>query len=299
MLALELDAGDEVVVAAFGRPDAAHAVELCGARAAFADVRGETYTVDPASVEAHVSSRTKAIVPTHLFGVSADVRPIAGLAQARGLAVVEDALDAFGANDKGQRVGTFGDMACFSLGPGTGFVVTNDPHLSVRLRSLRDHGMEIVDARMQITRPGMDARMTALHAAAAQALLSHASDAADARIRLAKRYTEHLRRVPGVEPPSKPGGLRHVYESYVVRVAGDQTRDKLIVDLWGEGVETAAAGRAIHVEPYYRERYGLGEDDCPVAVQLARDALALPLWPGMDDATQDAVCDAIERCHAC
>ncbi len=291
--ALGAGPGDEVACPAFGAPAAAHAARLAGAAPRFADVHPDTFTLDPAGVEAVLSRDVKAIVATHLFGLSADLRPLAELARGAGAALVEDACDAFDANYHGRRVGSFGDLACFSLGPGSGFVTTDDPELSARLRALRGDGREIQEGRYAVTGPGLGVEMTALHAALCDARLNEVEARANERIRLAKAYARGLAEVEWARPQARPNGLRHAYEAYVIRVVGDVDRDKLIADLWAEGVEAAPGGMAPGREPFFQ-----GAPACPVAERLAEETLALPLWSGMDEATPEAVCAALVRAAA-
>lgn len=303
MLALDIGSHDEVVVAAYGSLAAAHAVEFCGGRPVFVDAAPETFTLDPAAADAAVTERTRAIVPAHTFGLSADMKRIVEIARKHGLCVLEDLAGALGANYKGQRVGSFGGIACLDFSPASvittsagGMALTDDPELSAKLHSLRGRGMEIADGRQQCVRPGLDCQMTEVQAAIGLAQMEKLQGLVDTRIELAKWYGQRLRGLKGIELPAKPDGLRHVYQSYVVQCGNDVDRDKLMADLRAERVETGFGGYALHMTTFYRDKYGLGSAQFPVAKRLSEKALALPLYPGMGEAAVDQVCSAIERC---
>ena len=303
LLALDVGPGDEVMVPDYAGLRVAHAVELCGATPVFADVEANTDTVAPAAIESALTERTRAIVPVHTFGLSADMRPIVDLARRHDVRVVEDASDALSAGCRGLSVGSFGDLVCLGLGPEGllttgrgGLVLTDDPELSAKARSLSEHGLEIADGRYQCLRPGLDCRMTEPQAAIGSVQLGKLDQLIESRIRLAKRYNSRLANVDAIRPPTKPDGFRHVYQSYVVQVGNGIDRSKLMLDLRAEGVETGFGTHALHLTTYYREKYDLQDEQFPVATELFRRSLALPLYPDMGEDAIDEVCAALGRC---
>ena len=295
MRALGLGPGDEVVVAAYGSPSAAHAVELCGATPIFSDVSADTYAIAPDAAAATITDRARAIVPTHLSGLPADMNALKQLAYERGLTLVEDAAGALGASFKGQAVGSFGRVVCIDFALGA-MALTDDPELSALMRSLRGDGREIVDGRYQIVRPGLDCAMSDRDAAVALERWDRLDARVAARIELAKRYDARLRTLAWLAPPRRPEGLRHAYQAYVAQVTDHVDRNALIADLQAAGIEANAGALALPLTPYYRDKYALEPDAFPVATRLADRALALPLDADMRGDAVDAVCDALERC---
>ena len=303
MLTLDVGPGDEVIVPDYGALRVAHAVELCGATPIFVDVEADTYTVSPAAIESALTERTRAIVPVHTFGLSADMKPIVGLARRHGVLTVEDASDALSASCRGLRVGSFGDLVCVDLGPQGlittgkgGLVLTDDPELSAKARSLSEHGLEIVDGRYQCLCPGLDCRMAEPQAVIGSVQLGKLGQLIESRIRLAKRYNSQLADIAGIRPPTKPDGFRHVYQSYVAQVEDGIDRSKLMLDLRAEGVETDFGTHALHLTTHYREKYDLHDEQFPVAAEIFKRSLALPLYPDLGEDAVSEVCAALRRC---
>jgi len=266
-------------------------------------VEAHTYTIAHAAIESALTERTRAIVPAHTFGLSADMRPIVSLARRHGVRIVEDASDALSASCRGLRAGSFGDLVCLDLGPAGllttgkgGLVLTDDPELSAKARSLCEQGSEIVDGRYQCLRPGLDCRMTEPQAAIGSTQLGRLDQLIESRIRLAKRYHAQLASLAAIQTPAKPDGFRHVYQSYVTQVGSGVDRSKLMLDLRVEGVETGFGAQTPHLTPYYREKYDLCDEQCPVAAELSKRSLALPLYPDLSDQAVNDVCAALRRC---
>lgn len=296
LAALQVGTQDEIVLPAFGALTAAHAVEHTRARPVFADVDPGTYTIDASAVAAALTAQTRVVVASHTFGLCADMEPLLELTRGRGLALIEDGAGALAASYRGQAAGTFGDLACFEMGPWGAVVLTDDADMSVRLHSLRGRGMEIVDGRYQCLRPGMDCPMAEVQAAVCAQLLAAWDPTADERIRLAKRYTCGLADRPSLRPQAKASGFRHMYASYVVTVEEPADRNALMSRMRGAGVETGRGGYALHDVAYYRDRYGLAPERFPEAHRLAGRALALPMHGALREAEVDRVLAALAEC---
>jgi dTDP-4-amino-4,6-dideoxygalactose transaminase len=289
LLACGVSRGDEVITSAHTFMATAEAIVHAGASPVFVDIDPATYTLDPRCVEAALTPRTKALVPVHLYGQSADMDPLLDLARRRGLKVVEDAAQAHGAEYKGRRCGSMGDLACFSFYPGknlggygdAGAVTGNDEALLQKVRKLRDHGRS---SKYEHDEIGFGERIDALQAAILGAKLPHLEAWTESRRRLAGRYVERLAG-SAVQTPRETPDLRHVYHLFVVRTPA---RDRLLEHLKhgqvGAGVHYPVP---LHRQPAFRASHGSLR--LPETERAAGEILSLPLYPEMPDAHVDEV----------
>ncbi len=294
VLALEIGAGDEVIVPAYTFPATANVVRLAGAKPVLVDVDPDTFTLAADRLEGALSSRTRAIVPVHLYGQCADMEPVLDFARARGLRVVEDAAQAHGAEYGGRRAGTLGDAAAFSfyptknlgaLGDG-GAVVTSDPDVAERARLLRSYGER---ERFRSLVRGRNSRLDAIQAALLAARLPYVEGWNERRRELADCYTSALARLDLVLP-RKGQGRRHVWHLYVVRSG---RRDELRRELAARGVETLVHyPRPVHRHPAYAD-LARGEGVLEVTERLAGEIVSLPLSPHLAEGELDAVVEAL------
>ncbi len=314
LAALGISPGDEVLVPAFTFVATANAVEYRGAIPVFVDIDLRTFNVDVGNIEAKITPRTRAIIPVHLFGLSAEMDPILALAGRHRLAVIEDAACAIGSRYRGRQVGALGIAGAFSFHPRKvittgegGAVTTDDEGLHERLRVLRNHGAKLSDlerhradhfALPEYEELGFNYRMTDLQAAIGLVQLGKAHKLIAQRQSLARRYTEVLKGLPGLRTPYEPEGDTHTYQSYVLLVEehARKSRDELAVALGREGIAVRQGTHAVHCLGYYRRKYGLKESDFPSAWRADRQSLTLPLYPEMDEATQGRVVTAVRDC---
>jgi dTDP-4-amino-4,6-dideoxygalactose transaminase len=294
--ALGVGPGDEVITTPFTFIATGEAISATGATPVFADIDPATYNLDPAAVEAALTARTRALLPVHLYGQPADMAALAAIAQRRGLALLEDAAQAHGAEIAGRRAGSLGHAACFSFYPGKnlgcygdgGAVTTDDEALAGRLRKLRDHGRSSKYVHDEL---GYGHRLDALQAAILAAKLPHLDAANAARRRLAARYRQLLAGADLVLP-YVPEGVTPAWHLYVVRTA---RRDALLASLRAEGIEAGIHyPLPLHLQPAYRS-LGLGAGSFPVAEAAAQQVLSLPLFPEMTDEQQERVAAAVIR----
>ncbi|HEY9721554.1 MAG TPA: DegT/DnrJ/EryC1/StrS family aminotransferase, partial [Oscillatoriaceae cyanobacterium] len=307
LLLVGVGPGDEVICPSMSFIATANAIVYCGAKPVFAEIDARTYTIDPASVEALLTPRTKAILVVHQ-GVAADLDELQAIADARGLAIVEDAAPAIGCTYRGRAIGDSPNPVCFSFHPrkvvtsGEGGLITvRDAESADRLRRLRHHGMSVSDlARHNSATPvfehydevGYNYRMTDLQAALGLAQMGRLETILAERRRLAARYETEIRaRVPWLEPPVCPGDRTHSYQSYIVRLKSDAPieRDALMAHLQARGVASRRGIMCAHLEPAYA-----GSPALPVSEQAWRETLILPLFPGMTDEDQEHVLRALE-----
>ena len=256
LLAHDIGAGDEVITTAFSFAATANAILLAGATPVFVDIEQDTYTIDPSLVEAALSSRTKAIMPVHLYGHPCDMQRLVSLAAPRGLVIIEDACQAHAAQIDGKPVGSFG-TGCFSFyatknmttGEG-GMVTTNDASLAERLRLLRNHGQKQRYCHVAV---GYNLRMTEIQGALGLVQIEKLEQLTERRIANSAFLTENLAGV--VQTPISRRGYRHVFHQYTIRVP--QKREAWVRGLRDRGIGTAIHyPLAIHQQPFYREHCG-------------------------------------------
>ena len=231
LAALDIQPGDEVIVPAFTWIATANVVEHLGGKVVFCDIDPETFNLDVSQLEAIITSRTKAVLPVHLFGLAADMDAINKIAKKHRLSVVEDAACGFGSRYQGKHVGTLGDTASFSFHPRKaittgegGMITTNDDALAERLRRLRDHGAAMTDLQRHLgARPylladhpdaGYNQRMTDIQAALGSAQMERAAEIIAERQRLAARYDEAFASLPWLRTPAVKEDFEHSYQSY-------------------------------------------------------------------------------------
>ena len=293
--ALDLKPGDEVITVPFTFIASAEAVTAAGGRVRFVDVEADTFTIDVRKAAAAVTAKTKAILPVHLFGQTADMDAVNALARDHGLAVVEDAAQAHGAAYRGRRAGALGDMACFSFYPTKnlggfgdgGAVVCATPERAERVARLANHGRS---GQYFHVEEGVNSRLDALQAAVLRLKLKRL-DTWNARRRdIARAYDRALAQVPSVRPPTVRPEREHVYHLYTVTT---DRRDELMAHLKSSGVACGAYyPHPLHRLPAYAY-LGHGDGDFPVSERLARTVLSLPMHPFLSDGEVERVCAAL------
>jgi len=298
LMALGVGPGDEVITPTYSFFATAGCVTRLGATPVFVDIDPVTFNADPDGIRRALSPRTRAILPVHLYGLTADLDPILEIAAEAGVPVIEDAAQAIGARYHGRFAGSFGRMACFSFFPTKnlggfgdgGLVTTTDAALARDLRELRNHGME---PKYYHARVGGNFRLDALQAAVLRVKAPHLGAWSDARRRNADRYrtlfAEYgLERT--VELPVEPPGLTHVYNQFVIRVP---ERDALRAHLTARRIGT----EIYYPVPFHRQacfrNLGRGSDRFPVADRAAATSLALPIFGELTLDEQRSVVGAI------
>jgi dTDP-4-amino-4,6-dideoxygalactose transaminase len=294
--ALNVGAGDEVIVPAYTFFATAGTVLSVGAKPVFVDIDPLTYLMDVGQLKKAVTAKTKAIIPVHLYGQSAEMNPILEIARERGLKVIEDNAQGFGADYLGRKTGTLGDIGCLSFFPTKnlgafgdgGMTVTNDAALAERMRMLRTHGWK---KKYHSEEVGYNSRLDALQAAILQAKLPHVDAWNNKRHELAHRYSIKLAPLGVVVPVEREWG-RHVYHLYIIR---SKKRDALQAFLKERGVSS---------EVYYPlpphlaapcRKLGYKDGDFPHAEQAAQETLALPMYPELAEGQQDDVISAVKE----
>jgi len=322
LVALGVGPGDEVIVPSLTWVATANVVETAGARPVFVDVCLDTFNIDPDAVARALTPRTRAIVPVSLFGLSAPMDAILGLAADRRIRVLEDDACAIGAYYHGRHAGTRADAGCFSFHPRKaittgegGMIVTGDAALAARMRSLRDHGASMSDlARHQSSRSfvlpefdvvGFNYRMTDLQGAVGVAQMSKLTWIMQERARVARRYDELLADVEWLRKPVTPADSVHGYQSYVCLFAPcvptianvddlHEQRNRLMAAMEQAGIATRPGTHAVHMLGYYRRKYELAAAALPNSLFADRLSLALPLYSQMTDDEQQYVVSTLK-----
>jgi len=302
LMAIDLGPDDEVITSPYTFFATGGSIWRTGARPVFVDIEPDTYNIDPAAIEAAITPRTRAIIPIHLYGQTADMAPIVEIAERHGLMVLEDAAQAIGASYQGRRAGTLGTAAAFSFYPSKnlggfgdgGMITTEDPVLARRMARLRVHGMEPKYHHHEV---GLNSRLDALQAAVLRVKLRHLDAWTAARREVADRYrslfaSHGLDEMVGL-PVERPGNF-HVYNQFVVRVPA-AIRDDLRQHM---------ADRKIGTEIYYPiplhlqacfAALGYKPGDFPRTEAAARETIALPIYPELAEAEQRLVVGAMHQ----
>jgi dTDP-4-amino-4,6-dideoxygalactose transaminase len=297
LLAAGVGPGDEVITAPFTFVATVAAIRYAGATPVFVDIDPASMTMNPGAMETAITSRTKVILPVHLYGQPADMQPIMTIAQRHGLKVIEDACQAHGAEYRGRRVGSIGDLAAFSFYPSKnlgafgegGAVTTGNDGWARTIRMMRDWGQE---QRYHHVIQGFNYRMDAFQGAILNVKLRHLNKWTEARRERAARYTQLLAG-SGVETPREMPYARHVYHVYVIRCLD---RSRLQQSLQQRGIQTGLHYPIpLHLQPAHRD-LGYREGQFPHAEAAAREVLSLPIYPEMPmefvEQVAAAVCDA-------
>ena len=289
--------GDEVIVPSFSFIATADTVSILGATPVFADIDPSTYNIDPAGLERLITPRTKAIVPVHLYGQSADMDPIMALARAHNLKVLEDTAQAIGATYKGRRVASIGDVGCISFFPSKnlggygdgGMVVTNSEEIFRRLMSLRAHGST---KKYFSEEQGWNSRLDELQAGILRVKLRYLDQWSNQRRKAAERYDRLLLNLPHVITPARNGFGDHVFHQYTVRVS---QRDEVQKQLAGLGVTTMVYyPTPMHLQPIYAS-LGHREGDLPVTEAACKQVLSLPMFPELQPEQSEYVIDSLSQ----
>lgn len=291
LVALGVGPGDEVIVPAFSYVATANVVELVGATCVFADVQRDTFNIDPDAFEAAITPRTKAAIPVHEFGLACDITRVVEIASARGIAIVEDAACAMGAREHGRHTGAFGAVGSFSLHPRKavtsgegGIITTDDDDLAARFRILRNHGIEMVEGRMDFVAAGFNYRMTDFQAALVRGQFAKMDPVIAHRQRLAEIWMEALRGENWLALPVVPEGKNHSWQTFHPVLDDSVNRDAMIAALKERGVGSNYGAQCIPAQTYYRQRYGLDSASLfPNAWRAQTQGLALPLYGKMGE----------------
>ena len=311
--ALGIGPGDEVITTTHTFTATAEVVRYLGADVVLVDIDPATMCIDPARVEAAITPRTRAILPVHYGGLAADMPALLDMARRHGLKVVEDAAHALPATCGGKLIGTLGsDATVFSFyanknittGEG-GMVVTRDAALAARIKVMRLHGIsrdafdrftsKVPSWYYEIVAPGFKYNLTDIAAALGLQQLKRADAVQRRRAQIAALYDAELKGLPVILPPQAPDGDQHSWHLYVLRLAqaAPMGRDALIERLFAERIGCSVHYIPLHLQPYWRDRYGLSAAQFPQSQRAYEGLVSLPIYPRMTDADALRVCRAL------
>lgn len=302
LAALRIGKGDEVIVPTFTMIASVFAIIYTGAKPVLVDAEPETWNIDVTGIEEKITRQTKAIMPVHIYGHPCDMAPIMDLARRYGLAVVEDAAEAHGAEYRGRRAGGIGDVGCFSFyankiittGEG-GMVVTNDAEIAARARSLKDLAFSR-ERRYLHGEMAFNYRMTNIQAAIGLAQFERIDELVGRRRNNAHLYNDLLRSVAGVRTPVEKEWARNVYWMYSVLVEDPRaSRDGLMKGLYDMGVETRSFFIPMHQQPVFTGMNLFQGERYPVAEHLSEVGLYLPSSSGLTTEQIQSVCEATRK----
>jgi dTDP-4-amino-4,6-dideoxygalactose transaminase len=303
LMAAQVDWGDEVITTPYTFFATAGSIARVGATPVFVDIDPATYNINPELIEAKISPKTKAIIPVHLYGQCADMKPILDVGQKHDVFVIEDAAQAIGAEyggmDDGIRyhAGNMGDFGCFSFFPSKnlggfgdgGMVVANDAELAQLVKMLRTHGGKDKYRNAMV---GMNGRLDALQAAILRVKLRHLESWSEQRRQHATYYNEAFVELEQVQTPSTASGNLHIYNQYIIRVP---KRDELQTYLKEQGIGTAIYYPIpLHLQECFAH-LGYQPDDLPESERAAHETLALPVYPELTREQQDYVVETIRH----
>ena len=318
LLALGIGEGDEVIIPSFSFIATANAVAHCGASPVFIDIDQRTYNISPEKIEEYLAGvskkknkKVKAIMPVHQLGMPADMDYIIAIAKKHSLHIIEDAACALGSEYKGRKVGSIGEISCFSFHPRKiittgegGMITTNDKRIAEKARLLRNHGMTISaherNKKVMIKKEeyplvGYNYRMTDLQGAIGLVQMEKLEYILNKRRAIARRYNSLLEKIEWLERPYVPEYANPNYQSYIVRVkeGGFKIRNHIISKLIGSGISCKAGVQAIHMEKCYREKY---KGDRLINTERAfYSTMLLPLYSELKEHEQDKVVRNLRR----
>jgi len=290
--------GNEVFTVPHSFISTTEAITHVGGKIVFVDINPKTYTIDVSKIEEKISHKTKAIIPVHLYGQPADMDPILKIAKKYDLKIIEDAAQAHGAEYKGKKVGSIGDVTCFSFYPGknlgaygdAGMITTNSEEIAKKVKLLRNHGR--ITKKYEHEIEGYSSRLDNLQAAILRVKLKYLNQWNGMRRKNARKYNELLNNIGGIITPYEADYAKHVYHLYVIRT---EDRDKLREELKSNGIATGIHYPIpLHLQPAYKY-LGYKRGDFPVAEKSSQEILSLPMFAELSDRQIDEIVKLIKN----
>jgi dTDP-4-amino-4,6-dideoxygalactose transaminase len=297
LCAADIQEGDEVIVPTHTFIATALCVSFCRAKAVFVDIETDTYNIDPKSIEKAITKKTKAIIPVHIYGQPANMNEITALAKKHGIKVVEDAAQAHGSRYNGKRVGSLGDVACFSFYPtkslgacgDAGMIVTSNKDIYEKALMLRDYGRK---GRYEHKIKGTNSRLDTIQAVVLNAKLKHLDNWNEMRAKAAAHYNQLLKPLSKVVSPITKSDRTHVFQTFAVRVPN---REQVMENMKNKGVSVLIHYPIpLHLQEAYSE-LGYKKGDFPVAEQVANDVMSLPMFPHITKEQIETVVTALKE----
>ncbi|MBD3313679.1 aminotransferase class I/II-fold pyridoxal phosphate-dependent enzyme [Candidatus Woesearchaeota archaeon] len=301
MKTLGLKPGDEVITSPFSFIASANCITYERAKPVFADIDPDTFNIDPEKIKEAIGPKTKAILPVHIFGLPADMKPIKDIAEDKGIRIIEDACEALGAEYHKRKIGNSGNPAVFAFYPNKqmttgegGMIVTDDESLYKAWCALRNQGRtggEWLDHKYI----GYNYRLSDVNCAIGLAQLKKINLILKKREEAASRYSEKLRRIEGVTIPKTIENLKRSWFVYVVQLDKGIDRDKVIDLLKERGIASKAYLPAIHLQAAYKEKFNYKKGDYPVCEEVSSSTIALPFFTSLKESEIERVCNALKE----
>jgi UDP-4-amino-4,6-dideoxy-N-acetyl-beta-L-altrosamine transaminase len=313
MRALNIGPEDEVIVPVFTFAATANAPLFVGAKPVFTDIDEKTFNISPEDIQNKVTKKTKAIIVVHYGGQPCDMKEIMQIANHHNLHVVEDCAHSLGAEYMGQNTGSIGTIGCFSFYPTKiittlegGMATTNDEEIAKKIEVLREHGMtrgafdreKTVTWYYDVVNLGYNYRLNEVQAALGISQLKKINEINKKRIEVAHYYTQKLKEIDGIIPPYEANDRTHVYHLYVIRVVKENrgiNRDGLYKKLSKKGIGLSVHYTPLHLLTFYKKTLGYKTGDFPIAEQVSKEVLSLPIYPTITKAQIDYVVKEISK----
>jgi perosamine synthetase len=302
LAALGIAPGDEVIVADFTFPATGNVVVQLGAKPVLVDIDLDTFTINIDDLRKKITSRTKAIIPVHAFGCSANMEPIMQLSRERNIPVIEDAACAIGTTFNSRYCGALGAMGCFSFHPRKvittgegGMITTDDDHLAERISLLRSHGGKRTGHWYEYEAAGYNYRLSDIQGAMGVAQMEKLADLIEKKRILAEQLKERLANIKGIRLPVEPKWGGHIYQSFVILVDEKFDRDRMIEDMYAHDIEVTLGTYALHDQPFFQQTYGYSSGQLPNSHIAFTKSITLPLYPQMSAADLDTIASALKE----
>jgi len=317
LIALGFKEGDEAIVPAFTWISTANVVEQLGGKVVFCDINLDTFNLDLSQIEDKITTKTKVILPVHLFGLPVEMDPIIKLSKKYNLKLIEDAACGFGSFYKGKHVGSLGDTGCFSFHPRKsittgegGMITTQDDKIAEKIRILRDHGASISDLQRHHgpkpyilsdhTEAGYNSRLTDIQGALGLAQMDRANEILFERNKIATRYKEEFSKLSWLKTPLEFKSLKHGFQSFPCLYRYDEINIKNIAfinkkrndwmeELQENGISTRPSTHSVHTLSYYKNKYKILPEEMPNSLIASECSISLPIYNGMTEQEQDYV----------
>jgi dTDP-4-amino-4,6-dideoxygalactose transaminase len=304
LLACGVESGDEVITTPFTFIATAEAITQCGAVPVFVDIDPVTYNIDPTKIEFKITDRTKAILPVHLYGQAATMKPILELAEKYNLLVIEDCAQSLGSEYMGKKTGSLGDASCFSFFPSKilgaygdgGIVTTSNPEIAEKIKMLRNHGCK---EKYYHLIPGFNSRLDNLQAAILRVKLKYIDSWIEKRQKATEVYAHYLKEVNNIALPYIAPNRNHVFNYYTIRLKNSQkNRNQLQQHLRAQNIASAIYYPvSLHLQDVYRHlKYK--KDDFPESEKAQEEVLSLPVYPELTEEQISNVAKAINKFFA-
>lgn len=300
LLAYGIGPGDEVITTPFTFIATANSILFVGAKPVFVDIEEETYGIDPEKIKKAVTGKTKAIIPIHYGGAGCKIKEMQKVAKNNNLILIEDAAESLGATVNGEKIGTFGDSASFSLcanknvtsGEG-GLIATDAKEVYEKIRLIRSHGRSEANP-YDYTMLGYNFRMSSITAAIARAQLKKVEKINEMRLQNADYLTKKLSKIEGIKTPKEPHGYKSIFQLYTIRLENENVRNKLIKYLSESKIQTKIYFPPVHLTSFYRNLFGYKGGEFPIAENLSKRVLSLPMFPSLKKQDLDCIAGEIK-----